>query len=101
MSCDNCKGTVYSADPVPYVVHENLRAQFTDIIHRLVRVIVLLVLLLVGSLCYTMWLKDQYVRVEESYDIEQDTDGGGSNYIVGGDFNGETEDKSEEEDIHP
>lgn len=48
--CANCSKTgVYNADPVPYVVHENMRAQLDVANRRLVRVIALLIVMLVGT----------------------------------------------------
>lgn len=49
--CQNCasNGSVYNAAPVPFVTHENMRAQMDTANLRLVRVIVLLIVLLVGS----------------------------------------------------
>lgn len=45
--------SVYDAAPVPYVVHENMRAQMDAANMRLVRVVVYLVALLIGTnLCW-------------------------------------------------
>lgn len=47
----NCakNGNVYNAEPVPFVANENMRAQMDAANLRLVRVIVFLIVLLVGS----------------------------------------------------
>ena len=37
------KGNVFNADPVPFVVHENMRAQMDTVNLRLVRVVVQLI----------------------------------------------------------
>lgn len=47
-----------------------------------------LVILLVTSLCYTMWQRSQFEAVETSYEIEQETNDGGDNYAIGRDFYG-------------
>ena len=92
MDCTNCTRQV-DYPPVPFVVHENLRAHMDLHARRLVRVIVLLIVLLVGSNALWLWHDSQYAVDRTITEIEQDTDGGGNNYVVGGNFNGEAEDK--------
>lgn len=86
-SCPN-KGEIYST-MVPLKVLEDTRAQMDLHAQRLVRVIVLLIILLVGTNCARSWYESQFADETIRTEIEQDTDGGGSNYVVGGDFNGE------------
>ena len=94
MDCSKCeKGGVYNTT-VPFVVHENLRAQMSAANARLVRVIVLLVVLLVGSNIAWLWYESQF----EELSIEQEVDTGeGDAFVVGnGDLNygeGQAEDK--------
>lgn len=95
MDCTNCNRQV-DYPPVPFVVHENLRAQMDLHARRLVRVIVLLIVLLVGSNALWLWHDSQYAIERTITEIEQDTDGGGSNYVVGGNFNGEAEDQKDD-----
>ena len=109
--CENCKGHEGEKDPkfISFVAHDkdmarmeaaNIRSEKANRRSHILNVI--LALLLALSIGYTFWLKDQYQAVEESYEIEQDTDGGGNNYnVIGGDFNGKAKDKSEEEVIQP
>ena len=80
MDCSKCeKGGVYNTT-VPFVVHENLRAQMSAANARLVRVIVLLVLLLVGSNIAWLLYESQF----ESMTIEQEVDTGeGDAFVVG------------------
>lgn len=82
---------------MPFVVHENLRAQMDLHARRLVRVIVLLIVLLVGSNALWLWHDSQYAIERTITEIEQDTDGGGNNYVVGGNFNGEAEDQENDD----
>lgn len=82
---------------MPFVVHENLRAQMDLHARRLVRVIVLLIVLLVGSNALWLWHDSQYAIERTIAEIEQDTDGGGNNYVVGGNFNGEAEDQENDD----
>ena len=87
--CINCsqKQNVFNAAPVPFVVHENMRAQMDTHARRLVRVIVLLVLLLAASNGAWLWHEFRYETVR----IEQTNDNGINNYIGndGDIFNGE------------
>ena len=96
MDCTNCNRQV-DYPPVPFVVHENLRAQMDLHARRLVRVIVLLIVLLVGSNALWLWHDSQYAVERTITEIEQDTDGGGNNYVVGGNFNGEAEDQANDD----
>ena len=95
MDCSKCeKGGVYNTT-VPFVVHENLRAQMSAANARLVRVIVLLVLLLVGSNIAWLLYESQF----ESMTIEQEVDTGeGDAFVVGnGDLNyGESQTENNE-----
>lgn len=51
------KGNVFNADPVPFVVHENMRAQMDTVNLRLVRLVVFLVVLLIGTNLFWAFLK--------------------------------------------
>lgn len=91
MDCTNCtqKGNVFTTT-VPMVVLENERAHNAVIIRRLVRVLVLLIVLLVGSNMAWMLYEMQY----ETVHVEQDSDRGVNNFIGndGDIYNGETDD---------
>ena len=76
MDCTNCNRQV-DYPPVPFVVHENLRAQMDLHARRLVRVIVLLIVLLVGSNIAWIVYEHQY----ETFRIEQTNDRGVNNFI--------------------
>ena len=93
MDCTNCaqKGNVYNTT-VPMVVLENQRAHDAVTIRRMIRVIVLLIVLLVGSNALWVWRDSQFMDVS----VEQEVDtGDGDAFVVGnGDLNygeGETE----------
>lgn len=85
--CSTCtqKSSVYNAAPVPFVVHENLRAQMSSANTRLVRVIILLIVLLVASNFGWLFYESQF----ENVSIEQEVDTGeGDAFVVGnGDLN--------------
>lgn len=68
---------------------------------RLIRVIVLLIILLVVTNLGWIYYESQFVVEETHTEIEQDTDGGGDNYVIGGDFNGEAKNKDDDQDADP
>ena len=77
---------MHQPSPVPFIVHESTMSRMERINKRLWVTIVLLVLLLTATNAAWIWHEAQF---EESTTTtyEQETDGG-SNYIVGGDYNG-------------
>ena len=89
MDCTNCTKQV-EYPPVPFVVHENMRAQMDLNSHRLIRVIVLLIILLVATNCAWLWHESQYETVR----IEQENDRGINNFIGndGDIYNGQAND---------
>ncbi len=76
MDCTNCNRQV-EYPPVPFVVHENMRAQMDLTIRRLIRVLVLLITLLVGSNLAWLFYEEQYETVR----VQQENDRGINNYI--------------------
>ena len=76
--CASCtqKGSVFNAAPVPFVVHENMRAQMETANRRLVGVIILLILLFVTSNLGWLLHESQFSAEERQTEIEQNTDGG-------------------------
>ena len=57
--CSTCtqKSSVYNADPVPFVVHENMRAQHSVENLRLLRIIVFLIIVIVSENLYLALIK--------------------------------------------
>ena len=93
MDCQNCnKRDIYTTQ-VPLVVLENTRAQMDAHAARLVRVIVLLIILLVGSNGLWLWHESQFAG--EVYEITQENEDGYNNFIGndGDIYNGEAEDQ--------
>lgn len=76
MDCTNCNRQV-DYPPVPFVVHENLRAQMDLHARRLVRVIVLLIVLLVGSNLAWLCYEEQFDTVR----AQQENERGVNNFI--------------------
>lgn len=95
---NNCEICTKKPDPVPFAVHEADMARMERTVKRLWILLLVLVVLFVGSNLAWVWYESRFEdSVETSYDIEQDTDGGGNNYVVGGDFNGEAKGESQDE----
>lgn len=85
----NCENCAKKSEAVPFVVHEADMARMERTVKRLWILLLVLVVLLVCSNAAWIYYESQWEVVQET-EIEQDTDGGGNNYVVGGDFNGET-----------
>jgi hypothetical protein len=98
MDCENCS-KARGADPVPYVVHESDMARLERTIKRLWILLLVLIALLAGSNAAWIYYESQWETIETtSTEIEQDTDGGGNNYVIGGDFNGEAKSQNNEDE---
>lgn len=77
-------------------VYDLLAALAERTIKRLWIIIIMLVVLLFGTNAAWIYYESQFSVEETHTEIEQDTDGGGNNYVVGGDFNGEAKDQNNE-----
>ena len=89
--CENC-GNGSSGQ----AVYDLLAVLAERTIKRLWVIIILLVVLLFGTNAAWIYYESQFSMEEvTSTEIEQDTDGGGNNYVIGGDFNGEAKDQSD------
>lgn len=94
--CENCKnGSTGQA------VYDLLAALAERTIKRLWIIIIMLVVLLFGTNAAWIYYESQFSVEETHTEIEQDTDGGGNNYVVGGDFNGEAKDQNNETETNP
>ena len=93
--CESCSKR--PPEPVPYVVHESDMARQERTIKRLWILLLVMLVLLVGTNGAWIYYESQWQTVETtSTEIEQDTDGGGNNYVIGGDFNGEAKGESDQ-----
>ena len=97
----DCERCTKAPDPVPYVVHESDMARLERTIKRLWILLLVLIALLAGSNAAWIYCESQFSVETTSTEIEQDTDGGGNNYVVGGDFNGETEGQDHDKETNP
>lgn len=82
-------------------VYDLLAALAERTIKRLWIIIIMLVVLLFGTNAAWIYYESQFSVEETHTEIEQDTDGGGNNYVVGGDFNGEAKDQNNETETNP
>lgn len=84
--CNNC-GTENTKVNVPYVVHESTMARNERHTKSLVRVIVLLIVLLVGSNFAWLVYENSFEDMTETYTIEQDGADTNNSIINGGVIN--------------
>lgn len=89
---NNCTNCLHQPNPVPFIVHESAMSRAERANKRLWVVIIILVLLLTATNGLWAWYESQFEDVVTTTEIEQDADGNGNNYIVGGDYNGKAED---------
>ena len=82
-------------------VYDLLAALAERTIKRLWIIIIMLVVLLFGTNAAWIYYESQFSVEETHTEIEQDTDGGGNNYVVCGDFNGEAKDQNNETETNP
>ena len=95
----DCEHCTKAPEPVPYVVHESDMARQERTIKRLWILLLVLIVLLAGSNAAWIYYESQWETIETtSTEIEQDTDGGGNNYVIGGDFNGEAKSQNNEDE---
>lgn len=77
---------------IPYVVLEGITARMERTIKKLWILCIILIVLLVGSNIVWIVYENQFETVTTTNEVTQETDGGGNNYAIGGDYNGETND---------
>jgi len=90
MDCNTCKEKQKHAEPVSYLAFESMKATLERTVRRLWILIIILVVLLFGTNAAWIYYESQWEVYETTVEAEQVTDGGGSNYAVGGDIYGET-----------
>lgn len=83
----NCSNCLHQPNPVPFIAHESALSSMERANKRLWVIIILLVILLTATNGLWVWYESQFEdTITTTY--EQETDDGGSNFIVGGDYNG-------------
>lgn len=92
--CNDCK----EKKPIPYSVYELERARDERTIRRLWIALIICIIGLIGMFVY----ETQFETVTTTIEAEQESEDGGNNYAVGGDFSyGETESQSDDETPNP
>ena len=85
----DCKTCKEQRQTVPYIVHEADMARQERTIKRLWVLLIIVIVLFVGSNCAWLWYENSFEdEIITTTEVEQQTDGGGNNYAVGGDYNG-------------
>lgn len=74
---------------------------FHFMVNRLVTLCVIEGLLIAAMGIGWMIDRSQFEAVETTTEIQQESDNYGSNYIVGGDFNGDPKDKNQNKEVCP
>ena len=84
---------------VSYIVYEGGMARMERINRRVFIVMFVINLIITIALIVSnaLWIyhDSQYEDVSITQEVEQDTDGGGDNSFIGGDYYGETESKND------
>ena len=91
MDCNTCKEKREHAEPVAFIAFESMKATLERTVKRLWILAIILIILLFGTNAAWIYYESQWEVYETSIEAEQITDGGGSNYAVGGDMYGKTE----------
>ena len=83
-NCQNCGSTERQVVPLAMVELHSAAQE------RTIKRLWIIIIILIGLLCVTnlAWLiyESQFEEVTTSIEAEQQTDGGGNNFLVGGDF---------------
>ena len=82
--CENCKPENQTYVPLA-MVELHSAAQERTIKRLWITIIILIALLCATNLAWLIY-ESQFEEVSTSIDAEQETDGGGNNFLVGGDF---------------
>lgn len=85
---------------VPYIVHESAQARQERTIKRLWILCLVMFLAFVGSNAAWIYYESQFETVTTQIEAEQETEGGGNNYVIGGDY-GETKGQSDDNKKNP
>ena len=104
--CSNCNSFEHDkAQPVPFAAHEmdmarmeraNERLSLTN--KRMWALTLILFILFLGTNAAWLYRESQMEVIETTTtEIEQETDGGGNNYVIGGDYNGEAKSENNQD----
>ena len=79
---------------IPYFVHEGDMMRMERANKRLWIALLIMIVAFIGSNAGWLFYESQFEDVVTTVEAEQETDDGGNNYIVGGNYNGEPESES-------
>lgn len=96
MNCSDC-----GKAEVSRFAFESTMTRMERANRRLWIVVLALIVLLVGSNIAWLYYESQFETVETTTEIQQDTEGGGNNYVVGGNYNGYAENQNHDENANP
>lgn len=103
MDCKTCKEKKKNLEPVPYIAHESAMARQERNNKRLWIVVIILIAALILSNAAWIYRESQFETVETTVtqDVQQDTEDGGTNNFVGGDYNGASESENNNDNEAP
>lgn len=94
MNCETCEireDKRSRAEPVSFAAFESMKATMERTIKKLWIVLIISLLFLFGSNVAWIYYESRWEVCETTVEAEQTTDGGGSNYAIGGDVYGQAE----------
>lgn len=99
--CKSCKDKKNAADIDGQYAADIVSAYAERNAKRFFIIWIITFVLLVGTNAWWVWRESQFTDESWTYEAEQDTDGGGSNTFVGGDYFGTPEGQSNENNQNP
>lgn len=85
-------------DKISYFAHEGMMARMERMNHRLWIVIIVLIIALIATNLAWVIYESQFIEYDiTTQEVTQDTDGGGSNRFVGGDYYGTSDGQNNED----
>lgn len=101
--CKACKESRQNVDPVPYIVHEASEARHERTIKRLWIALMVSIVLWAVTVAGIVYYQSQFETVETTVtqDVQQETEDGGTNNFVGGDYNDTSESQNDNDNEAP
>lgn len=94
---DKCSACSNAQEMVSKYYFESALSMAERTIKRLWIVAIILIVVVIGTNAAWLYYESQWEVVETTEtEIEQNTEGSGSNFIVGGDYNGKSENQGQE-----
>lgn len=101
--CKTCRENRQSVDPVPYIAHESAMARQERTIKKLWIALMVSIVLWAVTVAGIVYYQSQFETVETTVtqDVQQETEAGGTNNFVGGDYNGTSESQNDNDNETP